>query len=199
MTNAFATQWLHSSKKTPCPICSRSTDGDCRWTDDLILCHQGTTFSPPADLRPGDTLTVNGQKWALIRRDGGFDGAAAVFRPHRSGGNAISHPTPELDRKARHVVAAFSVERFLERFRECWEIPDFHGLPPDRLREAFELIDGTYAQGLALARSLAPVWRDEREFEALYRWRIESCLKSLKYQQQEVAHFRRHYLGEVWV
>ena len=48
----------------------------------MILCHQGTSYKPPSDLRRGDVINIAGKPWALIRRDGGFDGAAAVFKPH---------------------------------------------------------------------------------------------------------------------
>ena len=48
----------------------------------MILCHYGTTHQPPPDLQRGDVISIGGKPWALIRRDGGFDGAAAVFKPH---------------------------------------------------------------------------------------------------------------------
>ena len=68
-----------SGPKTPCPVCQRTKDADCRFTTDLILCHTGT------DLRPGECITIDGQQWAFIRHNGGFSGQAAVFRPHREG------------------------------------------------------------------------------------------------------------------
>ena len=64
-----------SSRKSPCPVCGRTKDPDCRWKDDVILCHHGTTHQPPPDLQRGDVISIGGKPWALIRRDGGFDGA----------------------------------------------------------------------------------------------------------------------------
>jgi predicted P-loop ATPase len=57
MTATAATCWTPSSKRTPCPICGRTKDGDCRLSTDglRVVCHH------PKDLRPGEV--VNG--WAF--------------------------------------------------------------------------------------------------------------------------------------
>jgi|GEM_PF-939042 len=33
------THYTHSSKKHACPVCGRTKDRDCRWTDDVVFCH----------------------------------------------------------------------------------------------------------------------------------------------------------------
>ncbi|QNI54646.1 hypothetical protein SynBIOSE41_02141 [Synechococcus sp. BIOS-E4-1] len=66
-----------SGHNQPCPVCSRVKDADCRFNDEVVLCHTGT------DLRPGDTITISGAQWAFIHHKGGFSGMAAVFMPHR--------------------------------------------------------------------------------------------------------------------
>ena len=72
-----------SRRNNPCPICHRSKDSDCRFCDDLILCHQGSTHGPPANLRIGDVVIRQGREWALVKTNVGFDGGAALFKPHR--------------------------------------------------------------------------------------------------------------------
>ena len=42
-----------SGHNQPCPVCSRVKDADCRFNDEVVLCHTGT------DLRPGDTITIS--------------------------------------------------------------------------------------------------------------------------------------------
>ncbi|MBD2204997.1 hypothetical protein H6G33_22550 [Calothrix sp. FACHB-1219] len=32
-------QLIYSSHRKPCPICERTKDQDCRWNDDVVLCH----------------------------------------------------------------------------------------------------------------------------------------------------------------
>ena len=179
-----------SSKRTPCPVCSRTKDGDCRFTSDLILCHSGT------DLRPSDTLTIDGQQWYLSRLNAGYDGAAAVFKPHRSTFKPTGNRHVDADRLAKRSVATFSIQRFLDHFQLAWDLDDFHALPPADLQGAFDLIDTTAAEGIALSRSLAPVWRDHSDLADLYRWRVESCVKSLQAQAKDAHSFRRYYLGE---
>ena len=64
-------------------VCGRNTDGDCRWTDSVIFCHNGSTFQPPQHLRIGDVIDIAGEPWALVKTNAGFDGAAHCFKPHR--------------------------------------------------------------------------------------------------------------------
>ena len=180
----------HSSKAHPCPACQRTHDGDCRFTTDLVLCHSGT------DLRPGDTIDIAGQPWALIRHDGGFDSAAAVFRPHREDFKPTRSRIADGDRLAKRTIAAYSIRHFLDHFQQAWDLPDFHDLSPDALQNAFALIEATEAEGIVLKRSLVSVWRECTDLADLYRWRIDSCVKSIKAQAKDAHHFRRHYLGE---
>ena len=184
-----------SGPNSPCPVCQRTHDGDCRWTDVIILCHSGS------DDRPGTVITIDGQPWYLSRTNGGFDGAAAVFKPHKEESNR-SHPgnagaNHDANRQAKAAVARFTVDHFLDAFQRCWDIPDFHSLPPADLRAAFTLIDQTLAAGINLTRSLAPIYRQDEHLREHYRWRIEAAIKSLRHQQRDAADFRRIYLGEV--
>lgn len=71
-----------SAPRNPCPICSRTKDGDCRISPDLILCAYGTTHHPPADLRRGGVIELaNGQSWAYTGDTD--DGRAATFTPDK--------------------------------------------------------------------------------------------------------------------
>lgn len=76
-----------SSKSHPCPICGRTKDGDCRLSDDLILCAYGATHHPPAGIKPGDVIERNGKEWAFAGNTS--DDRAATFtihKPRRMGG-----------------------------------------------------------------------------------------------------------------
>ena len=72
-----------SGKRSPCPSCGRDSDGDCRFSDQVVLCHSGKRFAPPKHLRIGDVITLQGRPWELVATDKGYDGAAHVFKPHR--------------------------------------------------------------------------------------------------------------------
>ena len=41
-------------------FCGRDSDGDCRWNQEVIFCHQGTSFTPPEGLKVGDVIDVQG-------------------------------------------------------------------------------------------------------------------------------------------
>ena len=181
-----------SGPRSPCPVCQRRKDADCRFTTDVILCHAGS------DDRPGTVITIDSQPWYLSRVNGGFDGAAAVYKPHKEGKREPSgHPRQDINLQTKAALARFTVEHFLDAFQRCWDIPDFHSLPPADLRNAFTLIDQTLAAGINLTRSLAPLYRQDAHLRGNYRWRIEAAIKSLRHQQRDAADFRRTYLGEV--
>ena len=189
-----------SSKKAPCPVCGRVKDPDCRFSDDVILCHQGSHHGPPAHLRIGDTLTIQGQLWALTGTNAGYDGAAHCFRPHRER-KQISHRPPSAEHlqmaQAKRSLAVHAIERFFERFQQAWDVMDFHSLPMPELREAFALIYEVEQEGLTLARSIQSIWREHHDLRDRHRARFDQYVRNLQYQRQDVDDFRQHYLGEV--
>ena len=72
------TRLTHSSKSCPCPICGRDSDSDCRVGQGIVLCHYGSSFSPPP-LKPGETTQgSDGQTWAFTGRS--EDHRCAVFK-----------------------------------------------------------------------------------------------------------------------
>ncbi|SBO44219.1 protein of unknown function [Cyanobium sp. NIES-981] len=76
----LARQQLYtSSRKSPCPICGRIKDSDCRWSYDWISCHSGAAAN---HLQPGQTLMVDGLQWYLAAVEAGHSGCSHVYRPH---------------------------------------------------------------------------------------------------------------------
>ena len=187
-----------SGRNNPCPICGRTKDGDCRWTDDVIFCHCGSSHSPSQSLRIGDTIALNGAKWALIKTNGGFDGAAFVFKPHqeKSGGSrrrVPDRPRELSTKQAKRSIASVSLERFFDAYRAAWDVNDLHTLNAHRLNEAIKDIEGAARIGRDLSRSVDSIWRDLKD---LYKGAFEACLSSINEQVKELAHFRTFYLGE---
>jgi hypothetical protein len=39
MNNSYNGRFIYSGRNRPCPICDRTKDGDCRWNDNVFLCH----------------------------------------------------------------------------------------------------------------------------------------------------------------
>lgn len=86
--------WNSSSRRHPCPICGRDSDGDCRVTADgsRAICHYGSRFAPPAGLKPGDVIDgQDGQRWAFTGDTS--DGRAAHFTPDKPREAAPYRPT----------------------------------------------------------------------------------------------------------
>lgn len=76
-------KWTGSSRRHPCPVCGRNTDGKCRRSAELLSCWHGSRFQPPAGLRLGDVLTIKGRDWAVVALAGGFGGNSLILAPHQ--------------------------------------------------------------------------------------------------------------------
>lgn len=182
-----------SSRRTPCPICGRNTDSDCRFSDELILCHCGTRFGPPQGLRVGDVLQVDGRSWALIRTQAGYDGAAHEFRPHSG------PPRPRLSR-ARQRRQQLNIRALMADAMAAADralaVPEFIHSTPDELQAAWALIDVAVNQTATLQvalKSLDGRSPELREYRAL----LQEARKLLAYQHRDAINFRTYYLGEV--
>ncbi|KZR75223.1 hypothetical protein PMIT1318_00309 [Prochlorococcus marinus str. MIT 1318] len=183
-----------SSNRNPCPACQRSSDGDCRWNEDLILCHSGT------DLLIGQTTTINGTQWALIRLEGGHSGRAAVFKPHRPRRPGKKDYFPRhsnqdlLSLQAKRSQWADIFDQFFAAFDAAWNIPDFYSCTPEQLKAAEEVINDAQAKAAALRPHLRTIWRDHPDLDQLHRLRVDSQLKSLAYIAE---HFRYFQINEL--
>lgn len=175
-----------SSRRNPCPVCGRNADGDCRFSEDLILCHQGTRFGPPQHLRPGDVIDVNGSRWALIRTDAGFDGAAHEFRPDR----ATREKGSFRGRRKQQRQARRLLHEVLRDIDAALSVPEFMQSPPDELRESFRLIEVAAVK----AEALLPAVRGRLQPPQISL--LAEAIKELTYQRRDADHFRHHYLGE---
>lgn len=86
------TKFQASSPSLPCPICGRNDKGgDCRISDDLVLCHHGSTFSPPALKSGQTTIGGDGQKWAYTgETSDGRCGTYTLHKPLQGPGRTIT-------------------------------------------------------------------------------------------------------------
>ena len=175
-----------SSRREPCPVCGRNLDGDCRFSDDLILCHSGTRFHPPQHLRPGDVIDINGVRWALIRTDAGFDGAAHEFRPDRV---APEKGVPR-GRRRQQRQAGRLLHEVLRDVDAALNVPEFMRSIPDELRDSFRLIEVAAGK----AEALLPALRGRLQPPQISL--LAEAIRDLTYQRLDAEHFRHHYLGE---
>ena len=70
-------RFTYSSPKSPCPVCGRTKDSDCRWDDKLWHCR---TYAKETLTRGEVIRGHDGQQWAYLGDSDG--GRWATFRPH---------------------------------------------------------------------------------------------------------------------
>jgi len=188
-----------SGRNNACPSCGRTKDADCRWSDDVIFCHQGSNHGPDQSLRVGDTILIDGAPWALVKRNGGYDGNAFVFKPHQEKADT-SHRTVNrqelLTKQAKRSIASVSLERFFTAYQRAWDINDLHSLTPQAIDQAITTIEHAAGIGRDLSGNVDQIWREHQDLRDLYKLRFEACLLSINYQVADLAHFRTHYLGQ---
>ena len=188
---------MRSSKRNePCPMCGRSKDSDCRFDDDVIFCHQGSSHGPPSSLYVGDVVTRQGRDWALVKTNAGFAGAASVFKPHRPLPNRKHFsPTQRVDEEAkrRNLINAQKklIEGFIKLSQSALDVLDFESAPPDELKASFALIEKAHSQGKEI-REIIGFCPELKNWIAL----IDKANKQLSYQYKDQLSFRRNYLGE---
>jgi hypothetical protein len=173
-----------SSRRTPCPVCGRNTDGDCRFSDELILCHCGSRFDPPEHLQPGDVININGSPWALVRTGAGFAGSAHEFRPDRG---APPKSAPLLTR-VHELAARNRLRKFNAGFRESMRCPEFELLSADDADYFLPLIFETTEQGKALLPLVEAIGRRSPRWK---RWvkSLKKWCRTLDYQRQNAEWF----------
>ena len=190
---------MHRSvPKSPCPACGRAKDADCAWAHDIIFCHQGSSHGV-GNLKLGDVIKANGTEWALTSRKGGFDGAAAVFRPHRpkSPHHRVYSPQEPGTVRATAAAGRKALLAFYAAHDRAWAIPDFHSLTPDELREATLTITKARDRATVLGRMAPQLWREYPDLAEQHRARFEGYRRSIQAQWDDLFHFRTYYLGEV--
>ena len=181
-------QRTSSCKATPCPICGRTKDGDCRWGDDWIACHSGAAAN---NLKPGQTIEADGQTWYLSRTGGGHSGMAHVYRPHRPGQPQRHHCSKRDTDELALVATCYRLCALLRlRVHAALRLPHWEYCTPAEL----SLVPATY---ISIQQLIHRLQRARRSDPALgdrlpgaRRW-----LKTMGYQLADLQRFQRQHLG----
>jgi hypothetical protein len=125
-----SSQYQHSGQGNPCPICGRTKDGDCRWNDEVVLCHThvdhdaqvsgyvyrgvediwGLYFPvvepPPKPLRPKSEkhfiyTDLDGNRLVRVTRKDDGKGKKRIFQSHWNGKRWIKGLIPEIKAQLR--------------------------------------------------------------------------------------------------
>ena len=190
----------YSRRGSPCPVCSRDKDNDCRWTNDSIFCHLGSSHSPPTHLKLGETLEIKGSKWALVSLSAGYDKSAYLFKPHRKISSLTLSRDEREEQDFNHSVRVSCCEYYSKEFidlaQKALDVLEFESAPPDELKNSFNFIYSAESKGLELIQELHQLAPREERLKK-YLPIVKDLNKQLFYQRKDADQFRKNYLGEV--
>ena len=189
----------YSRRGSPCPVCDRQKDNDCRWTNDSIFCHLGSSHRPPTHLKLGDTLEIKGNKWALVSLSAGYDKNAFLFKPHKEiislTKNREEREQQDFDYSVRISCCEYYAKEFLELAQKALDALDFETASPDELKNSFKFIYSAESKGLELIKELQQLAPREERLKK-YLPLVKDLNKQLFYQRKDADQFRKNYLGE---
>jgi hypothetical protein len=188
ITSHYGARLHYSSKHNPCPICSRTKDGDCRWGTEWIACHTGVAAN---DLRPGHTIKALGQTWYLSRTNGGHSGTAHIYRPHRSGQRQRQHRSKRnTDTLAMVATCRPSYDLLRPHVHAALRLPLWEHCSPVELR----LVADTYTSIQQLIHCLQQARRSDPTLARLLPI-ARHWVKAMGYQLADLQRFQRQQLG----
>ena len=117
------TKFTPSGKRNACPGCGRTKDGDCRFNDTTLFCHNS-----PLPLQ----FDWHGQTWFLHRTACGHTGACKLFKPWPPADQRRCH----RQRPKRHVSTRWRrlLPQFIAEWRVAMACPEFELCSPNELR-----------------------------------------------------------------
>jgi len=178
-----------SSRRTPCPVCNRQKDTDCRWNDTAIWCHQGQHHGPDPSLRIGDVIDIDGKPWALISREAGYANAAALFKPHRERRDAPRHHIPRRQIVASHISERGSLQHALDRFeanaRQVLALPPLEEMLDCDIKDAQQLAQTTVKDAERLIDRVTKAKRLDNTLEPVLQL-LKDLQFDLTYQSQHI-------------
>jgi hypothetical protein len=136
VASAHVQTWTPSSKRDPCPLCSRDKNGSCRTSanGEVVMCHMGSTHHPPTTTK-GEVVEIDGVRW----RCGGISDErhdAVLFHlltePLQANGHRQSSRVVPLRRKPKPAPLPSAIT--LAMLPEPW--PDE---PPAHLPQGFRI------------------------------------------------------------
>ena len=114
-------RFTYSSPKNPCPVCGRTKDSDCRWSNEVCHCR---TYAKE-HLRAGETVRGHdGQQWAYLGDSDG--GRWAMFKPHQERRDGW---TPKLTSPAKLVTAPLATKKPRPKSQQDFIYHDADGHP----------------------------------------------------------------------
>jgi hypothetical protein len=179
MRSVPSPRWVSSGRNHPCKFCGRDIDGKCRRGPGWISCWHGTSFHPP-DLKVGEVVTVEGERWAVVSVRGGFGGNSTVLRPHQERQHLSRAARRKLERSEAEIVAG-KIPVLMPLVEQALAVPPFEQLRDDEFREVHQLIQLALEEAAGMLPRLAAVARGHAALEQFLAW-LQGKHRELEYQ-----------------
>jgi hypothetical protein len=189
-------RWTSSSRRHPCPVCRRDVDDKCRRQPDLLSCYWGDRFHPPAGLKLGQVLDLEGRRWAVVNLSGGAMGNSLILRPHVD--RLDFRPAQRQQRRREVAVLAPALREVFARVRAyvhaALALLEPQQATAEDVRRGRELLAATCRHLQDLREPLAEARRDDPSLGRLVA-AVDHWQRLVAYQAAELESFQRWALG----
>ena len=196
MVSSTRARWTSSGKGSPCAFCGRDVDGKCRRSNDLLSCYWGERFHPPADLKLGQILDIEGRRWAVVNLSGGFAGNSAILRPHVD--RLDFKPAQRRHRQHQTAVLTPVLRDLFGKVRAYVHaslgVQELEHATAEEIRRDQQLLADTLRYLQELREPLVQASRDDPSFSRLVA-AVEHWKRLVAYQAADLEVFNRCMLG----
>lgn len=196
MATEGSTRWTYSSRQNPCPVCGRDSDDKCRRQPDLISCYRGERFHPPAGLKLGQVLNIEGRRWAVVALDGGFAGNSVILRPHVD--RLDFKPIQRQQRQRQVAVLAPVLRDLFAKVRSyvhaSLAVLDLEHSTAEQFRRDQQLLVATRRHLQEMREPLVLASREDPSLGRLIK-AVDLWLRLVTYQAADFESFDRWMLG----
>ena len=196
MASSPRARWSCSGKGKPCALCQRDIDGKCRRSDELLSCYWGQRFHPPADLKLGQILEIEGRRWAVVNLSGGFAGNSAILKPHVD--RLDFKPNQLRQRQQQSAVLAPALRDLFGRVRAyvhaSLAVRELEHGTAEEIRRDQQVVSDTLRHLRELREPLVLARRDDPSFSRLVA-AVEHWERLVAYQAADLEVFNRCMLG----
>jgi hypothetical protein len=162
----------------------------------LLCCYWGDRFHPPAGLKLGQVLEIEGRRWAVVNLSGGFAGNSLILRPHLD--RQDFKPAQRRHRQREAAVLAPALREVFGKVRAYLQaslaVLELEQATAEDMRRDQQLLAATLLHLQELRAALQLARREDPSLARLVA-AVDYWLRLVTYQAADLEDFNKWMLG----